>query len=162
MIRYFAFSMALVLLAACQPRPDTSADQVDSVADTSVSPTDSAVAVADTGLTGGEWSLVMLDGQPAPTGAGDRPATLVFTPGTNRVGGFAGCNRAGGTYVLKGDSIRFSPMAMTRMACDKGMDLEQRYAAMVDDARTWRQRADTLELLGSAGTLIARLERRPS
>lgn len=154
--------MALILLAACQPRPDTSTDRVDSVADTSVSPTDSAVAGADTGLTGGEWSLVALGGQPAPTGAGDRPATLVFTPGTNRVGGFSGCNRAGGTYVIKGDSISFSAMVMTRMACDKGMDLEQRFVAMVDSARTWRRRADTLELMGDAGTVIARLERRPT
>jgi heat shock protein HslJ len=120
------------------------------------------MAGADSGLASGEWSLVALGGQPAPTGAGDRPATLVFTPGTNRVGGFSGCNRAGGSYVIKGDSIRFSAMAMTRMACDQGMELEQRYAAMVDSARTWRRRADTLELMGDAGTVIARLERRPT
>lgn len=120
------------------------------------------MASADTGLAGGEWSLVALRGQPAPTGAKDRRATLIFTAGTDRVGGFAGCNSAGGTYVIRGDSIRFSPMVLTRMACDKGMELEQRVVAMVDSARTWRLTADTLELMDGTGTVIARLERRPT
>lgn len=130
--------MALALLASCQSRPGPAA------------------------LASGEWSLVALGGQPAPTGAKDRRATLIFTAGTDRVGGFAGCNSAGGTYVIKGDSIRFSPMVLTRMACDKGMELEQRFVAMVDSARTWRRTADTLELMDGTGTVIARLERRPT
>ncbi|HET8633540.1 MAG TPA: META domain-containing protein [Gemmatimonadales bacterium] len=162
MTRLFTLPMVLALLASCQSRPDTPAGQADSVTDSSFSTTDSAMAEVDSGLASGEWSLVALGGQPAPTGAGDRPATLVFAPGTNQVGGFSGCNRAGGTYVIKGDSIQFSPMVMTRMACDKGMELEQRFVAMVDSARTWRRRADTLELMGAAGTVIARLERRPT
>jgi heat shock protein HslJ len=138
------------------------AGRADSMTDTAVSTTDSAMAGADTSLAGSEWSLVALGGEPAPAGAGDRPATLVFTPGTNRVGGFAGCNRTGGSYVIKGDSIRFSPMILTRMACDQGMELEQRFVGMIDSARTWRRTADTLELMGEAGTVIARLERRPT
>ncbi|HEU4760815.1 MAG TPA: META domain-containing protein [Gemmatimonadales bacterium] len=162
MIRPFTLPMALALLASCQAKPDRATDQADSVADTPVAPTGSSTASADSGLAGGEWSLVAFGGEPGPAGAGDRPATLVFTPGTNRVGGFAGCNRAGGTYVIKGDSIRFSPMVLTRMACDKGMELEQRFVAMTDSARTWRRTADTLELMGESGTVIARLERHPT
>lgn len=162
MTRPFILPMALALLASCQSRPDMPAGRADSMTDTAVSTTDSAMAGADTSLAGSEWSLVALGGEPAPAGAGDRPATLVFTPGTNRVGGFAGCNRAGGTYVIKGDSIRFSPMVLTRMACDNGMELEQRFVAMTDSTRTWRRTADTLELMGEAGTVIARLERRPT
>jgi heat shock protein HslJ len=162
MIRYLTLPIALALLASCQPKPDRAAGQVDSAADTPVAPTDSSTASADSGLAAGEWSLTTLGGEPAPAGAGDRPATLVFTPGTNRVGGFAGCNRAGGTYVIKGDSIRFSPMVLTRMACDNGMELEQRFVAMTDSTRAWRRTADTLELMGEAGTVIARLERRPT
>ena len=162
MIRPFTLPVIFALLASCQPRAERAAAPADSVADSVMPSTDSAAVGADTGLAGGEWSLVTLGAEPAPTGAGDRPATLVFTPGTNRVAGFAGCNRTGGTYVIKGDSIRFSPMVLTRMACDKGMDLEQRFVAMIDSARTWRRTADTLELMGDAGTIIARLERRPT
>lgn len=154
--------IAFALLASCQPTADRAATPADSVAGRAMPPMDSAAAGADTGLAGGEWSLVALGAEPAPAGAGDRPATLVFMPGTSRVAGFAGCNRTGGTYVIKGDSIRFSPMVLTRMACDKGMDLEQRFVAMIDSARTWRRAADTLELMGAAGNVIARLERRPT
>ena len=145
---------------ACQSPPGHTASQTDGAAD-SVAPDTAPVAPQqDTSLTSGEWALVALGGQPAPLGAGDRPATMIFTPGTNRVTGFSGCNRASGSYQLNGTTLTFGPLIMTRMACDKGMELEQRYAATMDSTRGYRLTADTLELLDTSGTVIARFERR--
>lgn len=145
---------------ACQSPPGRTASQANGAAD-SVAPDTAPVAPQqDTSLTSGEWALVALGGQPAPLGAGDRPATMIFTPGTNRVTGFSGCNRASGSYQLNGTTLTFGPLIMTRMACDKGMELEQRYAATMDSTRGYRLTADTLELLGTSGTVIARFERR--
>ncbi len=53
-------------------------------------------------------------------------------------------------------------MVMTRMAWNKGMDLEQRYAATIDSARTWRRSADTLELKADGRRVLARFQRPSS
>lgn len=122
---------------------------------------DSAMAPVSPPLSG-DWTLVVLHGAPAPVGAGDRPATLSFLAEAGRVGGFAGCNRIAGPYRMAGDSLVFGPLAMTRMACDKGMDLEQQFTAALDSTRRWRQSADTLDFLGADGATAARLVRQPS
>jgi heat shock protein HslJ len=85
------------------------------------SPTDFRHAVA-----GVDWQLVELRGQPAPLGAGDRPATMRFDPDSARISGFSGCNRYFGTYTLDGDTpaIAFGAVGMTKMACAQGMELE--------------------------------------
>jgi len=150
------------LVMACQPGPSGRADRAGARTDSAMPDSAPLVVEEDSGLTSGEWSLVALAGQAAPLGAGDRPATIVFTPGTNRVAGFSGCNRAAGSYELDGARLTFGPLIMTRMACDKGMELEQRYAAMMDSTRSYRLTADTLELMDSASTVLARFERRPN
>jgi heat shock protein HslJ len=43
--------------------------------------------------------------------------TLEFNDSTQMVTGFSGCNRFSGSYKLEGNSITFSPLASTRMAC---------------------------------------------
>jgi heat shock protein HslJ len=150
------------LIMACQPGPGDTADRASAKADSATPDSAPLVVEEDSGLTSGEWSLVALAGQAAPLGAGDRPATIVFTPGTNRVAGFSGCNRAAGSYEMDGNRLTFGPMIMTRMACDKGMELEQRYATTMDSTRSYRLTADTLELMDAANTVIARFERRPN
>ncbi|WP_435413384.1 META domain-containing protein [Psychroserpens mesophilus] len=43
--------------------------------------------------------------------------TLEFDSKTNKVSGFAGCNRFFGTYTIEGNGISFSELGATRMMC---------------------------------------------
>lgn len=87
-----------------------------------------------------------------------RPATLRFDSG--RASGFAGCNQFGGPYALEGtDVIRLGPLAMTKMACDGGMELEQRYKRALEAAVRYRIEDGTLVLFDVLGP-AARFTRR--
>lgn len=149
--------VAIAAIAACS-RPDPMPDAQSP--DTASMSTASAPAAAggDTTLAGPEWRLVQLNGQPAPMGAGGRPATLQFMDG-GRVAGFGGCNRIAGPYMVTGDSIRFGPLVMTRMACSEGMELETAFAAALDSVERYRREGSALELWRAAD-VIARFESR--
>ena len=100
-------------------------------------PTPAGPAEFRTTVAGADWELIELAGQPAPTGAGGRRATIRFEPDTPRVAGFAGCNRYFGTYTLDGQTIRFGPIGMTRMACAEGMTLENQLATALEATRRY-------------------------
>ena len=149
--------LVAIAIAACS-RPDPTPDaQSRDTASMSTTPAPGAAA-SDTTLAGPEWRLVQLNGQPAPMGAGGRPATLQFMDG-GRVAGFGGCNRIAGPYMVTGDSIRLGPLVMTRMACSEGMELETAFAAALDSVERYRREGSALELLRAAD-VIARFESR--
>ncbi len=108
-------------------------------------------------LAGREWSLTSLGGAPAEPGNGGKPATLTFSEAGNEVSGFAGCNRLAGTYEAKGDSLRMGPLALTRMACPSGMELETKFGAALDATRSYRITGNRLDLVGETG-VVASLE----
>ena len=137
-----AFVLAAGFVMSCQP-PARTGDP----------------AAAFRSAAAGEWVLVELFGEPAPAGAGGRPATLIFEADSSHAGGFAGCNRYGGSYTVTGDSLRFSPLIMTKMACSEGMTLEQRLAEALDSTRRYELGAGRLTLHGGSGK-VARFERR--
>jgi heat shock protein HslJ len=64
-------------------------------------------------LIGIAWRLADLGGQPAIPSV---EATLEF-PEEGKVAGKATCNRFFGTVEISGASIRFGPLAATKMAC---------------------------------------------
>lgn len=76
----------------------------------------------------GDWTLTELGGRPAPTGAGGQHPNLRFDTDSSHVSGFAGCNRIAGSFTVDGQKLHFAPLAMTKMACIEGMELEQRFA----------------------------------
>ena len=129
--------LAAVVAIACQPQA--------APVDRSQSP------------VGVEWTLVELEGQPSAPGAGGRSPTLLLSSEGSRISGFAGCNRMMGSYELEGDSIRFTAIGTTKMACDAGMDLEQRYAAALGTVSGYRIAGGRLELLRDT-TVVARFE----
>ena len=109
-------------------------------------------------VSGATWELVELDGRTPPEGAGGRRATLVFEADSARAGGFSGCNSYRGSYTLDSASLRFGPIAMTRMACDRGMDLEQQLARALERATSYELAGDELRLR-DAGGVLARFRR---
>jgi heat shock protein HslJ len=109
------------------------------------------------GLVGTTWRLTELVGKPAPLGQDGKAATLELSGEDRRATGFAGCNRMSGGYDLEGDSLRLGPFALTRMACQKGMDLEKAYVETLRRARAYRQAGERLDLTDS-NEIIARFE----
>ena len=113
-------------------------------------------------LAGQEWSLTSLGGAPAEPGNGGKPATLTFSDVDNKVSGFGGCNRLAGTYEVKGDSLRIGPLALTRMACPSGMELETKLGAALDAVRSYRITGNRLDLMGETGVVASLEAKRPS
>ncbi|WP_405225911.1 YbaY family lipoprotein [Lentisalinibacter sediminis] len=118
-------------------------------------------ASADTGeaspaLTGRDWMLMRLEGEEvAPLSDGRRPS-LQFE--ADRVHGFAGCNRLTGGYRTDGAALDFAQLAMTRMACAEGMDLEQRFSAALERVTGYAIEGGRLLLLDTEGDTLAELE----
>lgn len=83
-------------------------------------------------------------------------AHLLFSPGqVNQVSGSTGCNRLTGTAILSAEStIRFSPMATTRMAC-MGANIETPFLAALGKVSDWRIAGKQL-LLYAGDILLAK------
>lgn len=60
-----------------------------------------------------KWNLIQINGTMPP----DSSAYLIFQADTKRVGGFTGCNRVGGAFELTKDTITFTKMTSTLVAC---------------------------------------------
>ena len=104
-------------------------------------------------LTGRDWMLMRLEGEEvAPLPDGRRPY-LHFE--ADRVHGFAGCNRLTGGYRIEGRGLEFSRMAMTRMACAEGMDLEQRFGSALERVAGYELAGDRLVLSDGGGESLA-------
>ena len=74
-----------------------------------------------------------------------------------QVSGSTGCNRFSGSAELgNGMTIRFGPLATTKMAC-KGprMAEEQAFLAALENARSFRFEAGNLLLLDGSGAVVA-------
>jgi heat shock protein HslJ len=133
---------AFATIAACQPSR----------------PSSSNVAFRSS-VAGVDWELMELNGKTASTGAGGRRATLRFDADSARVTGFSGCNQIAGSYTLNGDSLRFGPLVMTRMACTAGMELERDLSAALEATRRYELSSTQLKLFGPSKA-IARFSRQ--
>jgi heat shock protein HslJ len=137
-------ALSLLVAWACSPKSPSS-DQP---------PTAQPPAAESTArLDGPEWALIDLGDQPAPPGAGGRPATIRFDTAARRASGFAGCNRYSAQVTLTGDSLSFGPAISTKMACADGDELERSYLAMLPEVRSYQRSDSTLTLSGSGGPL---------
>ncbi len=108
---------------------------------------------ASPALTGRDWMLMRLEGEEvAPLSDGRRP-NLHFE--ADRVHGFAGCNRLTGGYRADGAALDFAQLAMTRMACAEGMDLEQRFSAVLERVTGYELAGARLVLRDAGGEPLA-------
>ena len=105
------------------------------------------------GVSGVDWQLIELNAKTASAGAGGRRVIVRFDADSARVGGFAGCNTFGGSYALAGDSLRFGSLAVTRMACTQGMQLESELLQALQSTRRYELTSTQLKLFGPSGAM---------
>jgi heat shock protein HslJ/membrane-bound inhibitor of C-type lysozyme len=86
-------------------------------------------------LVGTTWLLEDLSGR----GVTDRvQATLEFVA-ADRIAGRGGCNRYTGRAVVAANTVRFGPLAATKMACPPAiMEQEHRFFAALEASATYR------------------------
>lgn len=149
-------------ILACQKGPGGAGDSLPTPG--TVSPNDSAPATPGASSTHladpiGNWTLVELEGKPAPLGAGDKPATLSFTGTDQRAEGFGGCNHFSGPYENDASHFKVGPLIMTMMACEGGgTKLETAYTNALAVVSGFALNGDTLSLLAGE-RVVARLAR---
>jgi putative lipoprotein len=108
-------------------------------------------------LAGTKWRLVQMDGKPALT---ERPATLEFVDATH-VAGSGSCNRFTGAVQVTGSSIRFGPLAATRMACPGATDTqEKQYFEALQGATRFAEDGPALLVYHGESSAPLRFERQ--
>lgn len=110
-------------------------------------------------ISGTEWTLTELGGKPAPTGAGGQHPTIQFHADSALVSGFGGCNRFAGGYTVDGQNLHFAPLAMTKMACTEGMELEQKFADALGHTNRYEVNATGMTFF-DGNTPVARFARK--
>ena len=105
------------------------------------------------------WKLENLNESVTLPNKMSREAHIVFSPlvdGNGKFKGASGCNGMFGKYVGVQHNIRIDTahIAMSRMACPD-MEIEAHFIKTLGNARTWKIKAMTLELMDSMGTSIA-------
>ncbi len=103
------------------------------------------------------WKLIDLDDRVLVEADWPPPPHLTFSGDLAQVSGAGGCNRLSGACTVKDTALTFQPMAMTKMACARGMETEQAFSAALERTRRWRIVNNVLELSDESGSILARL-----
>ena len=107
-------------------------------------------------IEGKTWRLTALADQPLAAIEPERAPSLSLDGATKRASGSAGCNRFSGTYELSGNSLRFGPLATTRMMCPPEiMAVEDAMLKALAGELAWSLQDGTLALTRE-GQLLAR------
>jgi heat shock protein HslJ len=107
-------------------------------------------------LTGKYWKLVRLKGSPVETV--EREAFIRFEAEENSVHGNGSCNMFNGKYeLLEGNRIKFSPFAMTRMACIDN-NVESEFMQIFEKTSSYSLTSNELILQDELETTLAKFE----
>jgi copper homeostasis protein (lipoprotein) len=108
-------------------------------------------------LTGIQWKLIELNGQPVP--ALKRQPYFILDAG-GQVSGFGGCNTFAGTYTRDeaASRISFGQLASTTMACIAGLDVEGSFYEMLRNVDNYSLNGDHLTLNRARMAPLARFE----
>jgi heat shock protein HslJ len=119
----------------------------------------SPAPAADCSLVGTYWRTVAIDGTPVMVPSNPREPHLKFSA-DGKVNGSTGCNRLSGSYDQEGNSLHFSKMITTKMACPQLGNLEQTFLQALGATAAMQLAGKTLELQDTGGTVLMRLEAR--
>jgi heat shock protein HslJ len=103
-----------------------------------------------------QWKLLWVSGAKIDTATPRQLPYFQLDPESHRVSGSGGCNRLTGGYELSGASLRFTQMAMTRMACLHGGDTESHFVQALDEAKTWKIVSGRLLLIDADQHVVAK------
>jgi putative lipoprotein len=115
-------------------------------------------APANSPLVGTYWRLVELGGRAVVAGAGpvSREPHLMLLEENHQAAATGGCNQMTAPYESSETSLRFGPIATTRMACPEGTDRDRALFAAMGATRGYRIEGDRLEITDAAGIALAR------
>ncbi len=126
----------------------------------SIAPNESCSPIGVTHeLEGTRWVLVRLNEESITLDDSQREPYIVLEPTERRVSGHGGCNRIVGRYEETGQTLHFTELAMTRMACPH-LPLEDAFQKSLTAASQWSIEANQLKFLDASGTIVARFEAR--
>jgi copper homeostasis protein (lipoprotein) len=112
-------------------------------------------------LTNTFWKLLELNGESTTTAEGAREIHLILASASGqegaRVHGHAGCNNFFGSFHADEESLTFSALGSTMMACPEGMDTEQAFMQALGEVDRASVSGQFLELF-SGDILLARFE----
>lgn len=120
-------------------------------------PGESCAPSAHASLAGTYWKLVEVDGVAVSTEEGAREAHMILEVGEGRVRGHAGCNNLFGAFSAEGDSLGFSGLGSTMMACPAGMETEQAFLQALGETSRFEISGESLRLF-AGDRLLARFE----
>jgi heat shock protein HslJ len=158
--RSSAFGFLLLLL--CQPVLPQFRDVYNSATVSGAADQEThAGTTGPVGVEGTRWKLTNIRGENLRSDQSLHAPYLMLDAKTHRLSGSSGCNRLMGGYKLDGEHLSFGPIAGTMMACATGMDVEQRFKAVLPQVSRWRIKGQTLHLLDGRGHLLAGFETVP-
>ena len=103
-----------------------------------------------------QWNLTELGGKAVVITAGTQPHLLFFPGQVSRVSGSTGCNKLNGSFVLSAaNSMKFSPLATTKMAC-VGDNVESKFLEALGKVNSWAIIINQL-LLKNGNVIMAKL-----
>jgi heat shock protein HslJ len=105
-------------------------------------------------LIGPTWLLLEAKGMAVKVPADARQPFILFQGTEKRVSGYSGCNEFFGNYELKGDTLTFGPVGMTRRSCEGAAgDTESVFLKVLGETRSWKIEKGILVLLDNSGVL---------
>jgi heat shock protein HslJ len=136
-MKHLAILISVIILKSC----GSSQDVVNAV---------NSPVMTTKEIISGTYTLEQLD----TTNIGD-DLTLEFDPKTNRISGFAGCNRFFGTYSTNENTISLSELGATRMMCQEEVNkIEQKLFQTLAQINRFELSNGKLSLKKDEATLI--------
>ncbi|MBE0585351.1 MAG: META domain-containing protein [Desulfofustis sp.] len=112
-------------------------------------------------LHGVNWQLIELDGNHFGAAAGTKVPYLLFSLEL-KLSGYGGCNPIAGTYLVRDDILRLKRTPAQRIACPRGLTIEDRLLLVLDAVEMFRISDEgILELIDHAQTVRARFASAP-
>lgn len=154
---FCAIALACMCLGACSKKENTAAVADAESTDQTTTPVTNAPIL-------GEWrvtAITFADGTSIIPAQVDSlvPTSILFEPDST-FGVATNCNSLGGTYILRGDSITFSNMFGTRMACPD-MSIEEALNAILPAVTTVTVGTDSTAALNAPENAIVQLRMVP-
>ena len=100
------------------------------------------------------WKLLHIEGATIASSEKLKDPNFILKKG-NKVIGFTGCNRFVGTYELHDNRIRFSEISATPMQCSKTMETEKAFKNVLQHARHYKLRGETLEIFDDTNVIAS-------